>query len=112
MASPIVSEIGRAAQALCLAASGLWQNQSALGGFLRRLKARLGPQKAVLATAHQLARQVYQALRSGALPAMLSAAEYAAAQQARAVEAVKKRARRLGLVVMDGAAQEAAAPPS
>ncbi len=103
---------GRAAQALCLAASGLWQNQSALGGFLRRLKARLGPQKAVLATAHKLARQVYQALRSGVLPTLLSAAAYAAAQHARAVEAVKKKAQRLGLVVTEGMAQAAAAPPS
>lgn len=103
---------GRAAQALCLAASGLWNNQSARGGFLRRLKARLGPQKAVLATAHKLARQVYQALKSGVLPAPLSAAEYAAAQHARAVEAVKKKARRLGLVVTEGAAQATAAPSS
>jgi transposase len=103
---------GRAAQALCLAASGLWNNQSALGGFLRRLKARLGPQKAVLATAPKLARQVYQALKSGALPTLLSAAEYAAAQHARAVEAVKKKARRLGLVVTEGVAPAAAAPSS
>jgi transposase len=103
---------GRAAQALCLAASGLWKNLSALGGFLRRLKARLGPQKAVMATAHKLARQVYQALKSGVLPATLSAAEYAAAQQARAVEALKKKARRLGLVVTEGVAQAAAAPSS
>src|SRR5262249_27206708 len=54
---------GRAAQALCLAASSLWQNRSALGSFLRRLKARLGPEKAVTATAHKLARRVYQALQ-------------------------------------------------
>jgi hypothetical protein len=40
---------GRAAQALCLAASSLWQNLSALGSFLRRLQARLGPEKAVTA---------------------------------------------------------------
>jgi transposase len=103
---------GRAAQALCLAASGLWKSLSALGSFLRRLKARLGPQKAVMAAAHKLARQVYQALRSGVVPAKVSAAEYAAAQQARAVEAVKKKARRLGLVVTEGVAQAAAAPSS
>jgi transposase len=94
---------GRAAQALCLAASSLWQNQSALGGFLRRLKARLGPEKAVVATAHKLARLLYQTLRSGVLPATVSAAEYAAAQRARAVEAVKRKARRLGLVVTEAA---------
>jgi hypothetical protein len=101
---------GRAAQALCLAANSLWKNQSALGSFLRRLKARLGAPKAVLATAHKLARQVYQTLKTGVLPAAVSAAEYAAAQQARAVEAVKKKARRLGLVVLDSAAQATAGP--
>jgi len=103
---------GRAAQALCLAANSLWNNRSALGSFLRRLKARLGPQKAVMATAHKLARQVYQTLKAGLLPAPVSAAAYEAAQRARAVEAVKKKARRLGLVVTESAAQAAAAPSS
>jgi transposase len=103
---------GRAAQALCLAANSLWKNRSALGSFLRRLKARLGPQKAVMATAHKLARQVYQTLKSGVLPAQISVAAYEAAQRARAVETVKKKARRLGLVVTESAAQAAAAPLS
>jgi transposase len=103
---------GRAAQALCLAASSLWQNRSALGSFLRRLKGRLGPEKAVTATAHKLARLLYQTLKSGVLPAQVSAAEYEAAQHARAVEAVKKKARRLGLVVTESAAQATAALPS
>lgn len=92
---------GRAAQALCLAASSLWQTRSALGSFLRRLKARLGPEKAVTATAHKLARLVYQTLKSGVLPAKVSAAEYEAAQHARAVEALKKKALRLGLEVTE-----------
>jgi transposase len=100
---------GRAAQALCLAANSLWQTPSALGSFLRRLKARLGSPKAVLATAHKLARQLYQTLKTGVLPVQLSAAEYAAAQYARAVDIVKAKARRLGLVVTEGAAQPAAA---
>lgn len=99
---------GRATQALCLAASSLWQNHSALGSFLRRLKARLGPQKAVTATAHKLARLVYQTLKSGGLPAKVSAVDYAATQQRRAVEALKKKARRLGLVVIESAAQASA----
>jgi transposase len=101
---------GRAAQALCLAASSLWQNRSALASFLRRLKGRLGPEKAVTATAHKLARLLYQTLKSGVLPAQVSAAEYEAAQHARAVEALKKKARRLGLVVTERA--EATAVPS
>jgi transposase len=103
---------GRAAQALCLAAGSLWQTRSALGSFLRRLKGRLGPQKAVTATAHKLARQVYQALRSGVVPSPVSAADYEAAQRARAVQALKKKARRLGLVVTEGAAPAPAAPPA
>jgi transposase len=101
---------GRAAPALCLAASGLWQNQSALGGFWRRLKARLGPEKAVVATAPKLARLLYQTLQSGVLPATVSAAAYAAAQHARAVEALKKKAQRLGLVVTEKAAPAPAVP--
>jgi len=104
---------GRAAQALCLAACSLWRNRSALGSFLRRLKARLGPQKAVTATAHKLARLVYQTLKSGVLPAKVSAAEYEAAQHARAVEALKKKALRLGLEVTErGASAGESRPPS
>jgi transposase len=103
---------GRAAQALCLAANSLWKNQSALGSFLRRLKGRLGAPKAVMATAHKLARQVYQALKSGVLPAQVSAAAYEAAQHMRAVEALKKKARRLGLVVTESTAQGATASSS
>jgi transposase len=101
---------GRAAQALCLAANSLWQRRSPLGSFLRRLKARLGAPKAVLATAHKLARQLYQTLKTGVLPTKVSAAVYEAAQHARAVEAVKKKARRLGLVVTESVAQAATAP--
>jgi transposase len=55
----------RAAAALRLAANGLHRSQSALGGFLRRMKARLGAPKAITATAHKLARMVYFAMRNG-----------------------------------------------
>lgn len=55
----------RAAAALRLAANGLYRSQSALGGFLRRMKARLGAPKAITAAAHKLARMVYFALRYG-----------------------------------------------
>jgi len=52
-------------RALRLAANGLHRSKSALGGFLRRMKARLGAPKAITATAHKLARMVYFALRNG-----------------------------------------------
>jgi hypothetical protein len=47
-------------------------------------------------------------LKSGALPAEVSAA----AQRARAVEALKKKARRLGLLVTESGAQTPASPPA
>ena len=103
---------GRAARALCLAAAALWQSRSALGAYLRRLKSRLGPEKAVTATAHKLARVVYQALKSGTLPAAVSAAEYEARQRERAVEALKRKARRLGLIVAGDGTGAAAPQPS
>jgi hypothetical protein len=57
--------VNRAAQALRLAAQSLHHSQGALGGFLRRMKGRLGTQAAVTATAHKVARIVYLALKHG-----------------------------------------------
>jgi hypothetical protein len=55
----------RAAAALRLAANGLHRSQTALGAYLRRMKARLGAPKAITATAHKLARLVYSTLKHG-----------------------------------------------
>src|SRR5262245_66587767 len=57
--------VNRAAQALRLAAQSLHHSQGALGGFLRRMKSRLGTQAALTATAHKLARIVYLSLKHG-----------------------------------------------
>jgi len=58
LARKVRPSANRAAVALRLAASCLHHSQSALGAFFRRLKARLGTPKAVVATAHKLARLV------------------------------------------------------
>jgi len=42
-----------------MAAQSLQHNQSALADFYRRMRAKLGPPKAITATAHKLARIVY-----------------------------------------------------
>ncbi len=55
----------RAAAALRLAACGLHRSQTALGAYLRRMKARLGAPKAITATAHKLARLIYFTLKYG-----------------------------------------------
>lgn len=57
--------INRAAQALRLAARSLHHAHSALGAFYRRMRARLGAPKAIVATAHKLARLIYALLTRG-----------------------------------------------
>ena len=42
--------------------NGLYKSQTWLGDFFRRMRAKLGAPKAVTATAHKLARIVYQLL--------------------------------------------------
>ena len=55
----------RAATAWRVAAQGLGHSHSALGAYSRRMRARLGAPKAMTATAHTLARLVYNMLRYG-----------------------------------------------
>lgn len=52
--------VSRVATALRRAAQSAANSRSALGGFYRRLRARLGPAKAITATAHKLARIFYR----------------------------------------------------
>ncbi len=55
----------RAAAALRLAAQSLHHSRSALGAYLRRKAAQIGMPKAITATAHKLARIIYNMLRYG-----------------------------------------------
>ena len=52
----------RAATALRMAAVSLFRSDTALGGFFRRMRAKLGTPKAITATAHKLARIIYHLL--------------------------------------------------
>jgi transposase len=93
--------VNRAAQALRLAAQRLHPSQGALGGFLRRRKRRLGVPAAVTATAHQLARIVYRALQHGMTYVRPSAQEYAAQLKEKQLKALRRKARQLGLEVVE-----------
>ncbi len=55
----------RAATALRLAAQSLHRSRTALGAYLRRMKARVGMPKAIQATAHKLAIYIYTMLKYG-----------------------------------------------
>ena len=89
------------AQALRLAAQSLHHSQGALGGFLRRMRGRLGTQAALTATAHKLARIVYLALKYGMTYVRQSLEEYAAQMKDKQLEALRRKARLLGLEIIE-----------
>ncbi len=86
----------RAAAVLRLAAFGLLRSDSALGAFLRRKKAQLGPAKAITATAHKLARILYAMLKYGHAYTDAGADYYEAQHHKRALRNARQRARKLG----------------
>jgi transposase len=57
--------VNRAAKAFRLAANSLKNSSSALGGYYRRMRVRLGPPKAITATAHKLARIFFHLWKNG-----------------------------------------------
>ncbi len=86
----------RVAQVFRLAAQSLWRSRSVLGGFFRRMRAKLGAPAALTATAHKLARIVYHLLttRQPYAETRLAAAE---AQHRHRTEArLRAQARALG----------------
>src|SRR5437870_1391034 len=93
--------VNRTAQALRKAAQSLHHSRGALGGFLRRMKGRLGAQAAVTATAHKLARIVYLALKHGMTYVRQGQEEYEAQMKEKQLKALKRKARQLGLEVIE-----------
>jgi hypothetical protein len=57
--------VNRATQAFRQAAQAVSRSDSAIGAFYRTIRARKGPQKATVATAHKIARIVYHLLKHG-----------------------------------------------
>jgi transposase len=89
--------VNRASDALRMAASTLERSQSALGGFYRRMKARLGAAEAVTATAHKLARIIYRLIKYGEAYVRHGLESYEKQFQARKLRALQKTAKSLGL---------------
>jgi hypothetical protein len=86
----------RAASALRLAAWSLLRSQSYLGAYLRRQRARLGTPKAITATAHKLARILYNLMRHGIAYMRKDEAAYAEQVRQRLEKQLHRRARELG----------------
>jgi transposase len=86
----------RAAGAFRMAAQALAGSNSGLGGFYRRIRARLGAPKAVTATAHKLARIFYRMWTTGQAYADLGSDFYENRYKERVLRNITKRARELG----------------
>jgi transposase len=88
--------VNRASKAFRLAANSLKNSPSALGGYYRRMRARLGPAKAITATAHKLARIFFHLWKNGGSYQDLGAEYYEKKYKERILKNMKRRAKRLG----------------
>jgi transposase len=88
--------MNRAARALRIAAQGCHHARHALGAFYRRIQARAGAAKAVVATARKMAERVWRLLRYGEAYVCQGIEAYEAAYRARAVKGLTRRAAELG----------------
>ena len=87
----------RAADALRLCAQSLTHSKSALGAKYRRLRARLGAPKAIVAMAHHLARLVYRMLRYGQNYVEKGIHQYELKFRLQRIKWLKKEARSLNM---------------
>jgi len=86
----------RAGQILRMAAQSVGRGKSALGAYFRRMQARVGPEQAIVATAHKLARIIYQMLKHRQPYQPLSAKEYDEQHRQREIKRLKRQAAKLG----------------
>lgn len=91
----------RAAATLRMAASTLYRSPTALGAYLRRLKSRKGPMKAITATAHKLAKIIYNMLRYGTEYMEAGQAYYEEQYRDRKIKNLKRQAVELGLKLVE-----------
>jgi transposase len=88
--------MNRAGRALRLAVQGCYNAKHVLGAFYRRIRARAGGPKAIVATARKLAERVYWLLKYGADYVCQKIEAYEAAYQARVVKGLARKAAELG----------------
>jgi transposase len=94
----------RLTTALHVAAQTLTRSNSALGAFYRRMRSRMGPDKAIKAAAHHLARQIYFCVKYRRQYVDPGPQYYQVKNRDRAIAALSKRARALGLTLVESPA--------
>ncbi|HDV6650447.1 TPA: IS110 family transposase, partial [Legionella pneumophila] len=91
----------KAAATLRMAASTLYRSQTSLGAYLRRLKSRIGPMKAITATAHKLAIIIYNMLRHGVDYIESGQAYYDEKYRERMIKNLKRKATEFGMSLIE-----------
>ena len=94
----------RAGQAFRLAAHAVSRSHHGLGAYDRRMRARLGPQSAIVATAHNIARLLSHRLTHRPPYRDLRAVAYAQRARKREIATLRKKATRLGLTLVESPA--------
>jgi transposase len=94
----------RAGQAFRLAAQAVSRSRNGLGAYCRRMRAGLGPKSAIVATAHKIARIVYCLLTHRTPFRDLSAEDYEQRARERELAALRHKASRLGLALVESQA--------
>jgi transposase len=97
--SRILKGRNRAVLALRMAAQSVGRTQTALGVYYRRMHAKFGPERAVVATAHKIARIIYHMLRDGKPYQAMGSQEYEQRQRESDVRKLKRRAAKLGFIL-------------
>jgi transposase len=86
----------RAGQAFRMAAQSVKQADCVFGVMYRRMKARLGPAQATVATAHAIARVVYRMLKYKVEYETISVEEYEKKYREQQLKYMRKKATKLG----------------
>lgn len=91
----------RAAVALRVAAQSLHKSKTALGAYYRRMRGRLGPAKAITATARKLAVLIYRLLRYGQPYVEQGQQAYERQYEQRKLATLLKRVQQMGYAMID-----------
>jgi transposase len=88
--------VSRANQAFRMAAQAVSRTDTAFGAYYRSMRARKGPQQAIVARAHKIARTIYHLLKYGEAFVEERAEEYEQKRRQQELQRLARRAEKLG----------------
>ncbi len=95
--------VSRANQAFRMAAQAVNRTDTAFGAYYRSMRARKGPQQAIVATAHKIARTVYHLLKYGDAFVEERAVAYEQKRRQQELHRLARRAEKLGYTLTEAA---------